>query len=119
MKNNEKHPVYNESKEEEKLFLLQIPSNLTLLVSCEYLFCLVNNLTTCNMSHHRLQEYYTGYSSCRKKCTACSKEANVTTVHILILHHVLICQFKFCTNKHLESFNMNGHTFALNLSVNK
>jgi hypothetical protein len=54
----------------------------------------------------------------QKNFTACFKEPNLETVHILSLHHALICTFNFCT-KQTRPFNMKDHTVTVNLSVNK
>jgi len=50
-----------------RCFLLRLPSNVTLVVCGEYLFCLIlycTNCTTCNMIKLKPQKYNIGHWSC-------------------------------------------------------
>jgi hypothetical protein len=47
------------------------------------------------------------------------KKQNMTIVHILTLHSVLITPLIFAHNKHPKSFNTKHHTVTISVSVNK
>jgi hypothetical protein len=98
-------------------FLLQLPSNVTLVILVDYLFCLIvyyTNCTTCNMLKYRLQQYHNRHCLAQK-FTACSKEPNMITVHILKLHQFTLSVHTSSHSQFTPVHTLSSHQFTLSV----